>query len=297
MDFIRNILIVGQDISEVELIKTELEVTSPKLKVHGLTSRKQLSEASSKFEVSCVYLNTNMGRSDSQFILRFLSMLRNEKKSDVAIFISDDDFELAGELLIQFPSDNLVVINKPLDLANLIDKIQFKVFGKVLDPNAFLNAKNDLEIDLEFINVFITQTKAVLIEMSSAENLVHSAPVFLSKYQGPLQIDISSRIRISSDFFRGSYYLAFPKDTFLNFYEKIVLEKCTKIDSQNKDLAGELANIIYGKCKKKFSSEGLNLEMVIPSIHLGKIDSTVVVLIPFNCSLGPFFIAVAPGQI
>lgn len=297
MDFIRNIFLIGNNKIEVEQIKASLEVTSQKLKAQVFTTRKKISDAFSQFEISCLYLDTNIRRADTLFILRFISLLRKEKKSDAGIFISDDNFSLAQEILSLFPDDNILIINKPLDINDLICKIQFKALGKVIEKSTRLNLKSDLNIDLEFINVFITQTKAVLVEMSGATNLNHSSPILMSKFKGDLPIVISSRIRISSDFFKGSYYIAFSNETFLSFYEKIVGEKISIINSQNKDLAGEIANIIYGKCKKKFSSEGLNLEMVIPSIHLGKIDNSVVIAIPFSCSLGEFFIAVAPGQI
>ncbi len=297
MEFIRNIVLIGSDKSEVEQIKSSIEVTSQKLKVHAFTTRKQISDAFSQFDISCLYLNTNLGKADTLFILKFISLLRKEKKSDAAIFISDDDFPLAQEILSSFPNDNIMMITKPLDMIDLVHKVQFKALGKIIEASNQANVKSDLNVDLEFINVFITQTKAVLIEMSNATDLNHSPPILMSKFKGELPIVISSRIRISSDFFKGSYYIAFSKETFLNFHEKIVGEKISEINSQNKDLAGEIANIIYGKCKKKFSSEGLNLEMVIPSVHLGKIDNSVVIVIPFDCSLGQFFIAVAPGQI
>ena len=297
MEFIRNIVLIGSDKSEVEQIKSSIEVTSQKLKVHAFTTRKQISDAFSQFDISCLYLNTNLGKADTLFILKFISLLRKEKKSDAAIFISDDDFPLAQEILSSFPNDNIMMITKPLDMIDLVHKVHFKALVKIIEASNQANVKSDLNVDLEFINVFITQTKAVLIEMSNATDLNHSPPILMSKFKGELPIVISSRIRISSDFFKGSYYIAFSKETFLNFHEKIVGEKISEINSQNKDLAGEIANIIYGKCKKKFSSEGLNLEMVIPSVHLGKIDNSVVIVIPFDCSLGQFFIAVAPGQI
>ena len=133
--------------------------------------------------------------------------------------------------------------------------------------------------------------------MAQLADLSHSAPMLMSKLTEPLNIAISSRILISSVHFKGSYYIAFPKETFLNFYEKVVMEKSTEINDGNKDFASELANIIYGQCKKRFSLEGYNLEMVIPSIHLGEIKYPVVVLIPFESMIGKFYLAVAPGML
>jgi CheY-specific phosphatase CheX len=133
--------------------------------------------------------------------------------------------------------------------------------------------------------------------MAKIPGLIHSAPMLMSQIKGPLGIAISAKILISSIYFKGSFYIAFPKQTFLNFYEAVVMEKCTEINNDNKDFASELANIIYGNCKKKFSEEGLNLEMVIPSLHMGEINYSIVILIPFESSLGKFYLAIAPGLI
>ena len=300
MEFIRNILIASKDFQEIESIRQHLDSKSTKVKTHSISNRLQMTEAFSKIEIRCVYLNTNLGRTDAIFITRFFSMLREQQNARISIFIMAEDFELAKELLSLFPLDKIIIVNTPLDIQDLLRKMSLELFNNssLIESTPQKNrVKNDLDVDLEFINVFITYTKSVLKEMAQLEKLNHSSPALLSKFNGKLEIDISARILISSNYFRGSYFIAFPQSTFLSLYEKVVMEKCTEINSQNKDLAGELANIIYGKCKKKFSDEGVNLEMVIPSIYLGPITHSIVIVIPFESDLGPFYVAVAPGHI
>jgi CheY-specific phosphatase CheX len=300
MEFIRNILIASKDSQENESIRKHLDSKSTKIKTHSISNRLQMTEAFSKIDIRCVCLNTNLGRTDAIFITRFFSMLREQHKAKIAIFVLAEDFELANELLSLFPLDKVIIINTPLDIQDLLRKMSLELFNNlslIESEQQKSKVKSDLDVDLEFINVFITYTKSVLKEMAQLEKLNHSAPILMSKYQGKLVIDISARILISSSYFRGSYFIAFPQSTFLSLYEKVVMEKCTGINAQNKDLAGELANIIYGKCKKKFSDEGVNLEMVIPSIYLGPITHPIVIVIPFDTDLGPFYVAVAPGHI
>lgn len=225
-------------------------------------------------------------------------MIKQKDKLEIPIFFSSEDFELMNEVLSEFPNANLQILNTPIDTKDLVKKIQIAALGKITAPSLKDHLIQDkLKVDLEFMNVFITTTKKIIAEMTHLVDLIHSPPILMSKVKDPLDIAISSKILISSVFFKGSYYIAFPKQTFLNFYEIVVMEKCTEINNENKDLASELANIIYGQCKKKFSNEGLHLEMIIPSVHMGEINYSIVILIPFECSLGKFYLAVAPGHI
>ncbi|RPJ73689.1 MAG: chemotaxis protein CheX [Alphaproteobacteria bacterium] len=242
------------------------------------------------------------------FILRYFTMMKERNDNvEIPIFLSSDDFDLVQEAVTKFPLKKLQVLHSPLDVNDIAGKMQIaalgsnsktppKKFTKDLSPQK-KSSKNELDIDLEFINVFISNTKKVISQMANVPELKSSPPVLMSQLQEPIEIDISARILISSSYFKGSYYIAFPKQTFFNFYEKVVMEKCTEINDENKDFASELANIIYGQCKKKFSDEGLNLEMVIPTLHMGAINNSVVVVIPFESPVGKFYLAVAPGLI
>ena len=188
-------------------------------------------------------------------------------------------------------------MHTPLDMSDLINKISIAAFGNTAAQIKPKSKHNELDVDLEFMKIFITSTKKVIEEMGQIPGLKNSPPMLMSQLKEPLNIAISSKILISSVYFKGSYYIAFPKETFFNFYEKVVMEKCTEINNENKDFVSELANIIYGQCKKIFADLGFNLDMVIPSIHMGEINYSVVIVIPFESPLGKFYLAVAPGLI
>lgn len=298
MEFIRNVLIIDKLPEQTVQIKNQLQALSSKISVFSLNSRLNLGEVTSKNEIKCLFLNDNVGKKDAYFILRFFLMMKEQHGIEVPIFFTSEDFDLLQEVVVEFPMEKLVILHTPLDIKNLVEKIQVTVLGKTA-PEVAKGKTSDkkLAIDTEFMNVFINSSKNVISEMAQIPDLVHSAPTLMSKLKYPLDIAISSKILISSSYFKGSYYIAFPKQTFLNLYEVVVMEKCTEINDANKDFASELANIIYGQCKKKFSEEGLNLEMVIPSLHMGEIKYAVVILIPFECFLGKFYLAIAPGLI
>ncbi len=272
-------------------------VATKKIITHTLSSRHNFAELTAQNKMKCIYLNTNIGKKDVFFILRYFSMLKQKDGEEVTIFLASDEYELLAEIAAEFPLEKLLILHTPLDVSDLVKKIQIAVLGKVESAGGVKASKDPLNIDLEFVNVFITATKKVMIEMGGIQDLKNSAPMLMKNLPEPLDIAISSKILISSAYFKGSYYIAFPESTFLNLYEKVVMEKITAITNENKDFASELANIIYGQCKKKFSDDGLNLEMVIPSLHMGEIKYDVVIVIPFECYLGKFYLAVAPGLI
>lgn len=297
MEFNRNVLIIDHSVKDRDFIKDEIGKATNKLVVFTLSGRHQLAELTAQNKMKCLYLNTNIGKKDVFFILRFFTMLKEKDQEETTIFLSSDDFEMLAEITAEFPLEKMKILHSPLEVSDLVKKIQIAVLGK-LDFSASKKASKDpLNIDLEFVNVFITATKKVLAEMGQITDLKNSPPKLMASLSVPLDIAISSKILISSAYFKGSYYIAFPADTFLNLYEKVVMEKQTEITNDNKDFASELANIIYGQCKKKFSDDGLNLEMVIPSLHMGEIKYEVVIVIPFECGLGKFYLAVAPGLI
>ncbi len=297
IDFIRNILIIDKDSDQSVLIKNLLLKNSSKFFVFILNGRQQLAELVSQNEIKYVFLNANIGKKETIYVLRFFSMLREKSHYEIPIFFTSEDYEFMQEMLELYSLEKLQILHTPLDCKDLVDKIHTLAFGKTNPTQKSKTSQSNLNVDLEFMNVFITSTKKIIAEMAHLPDLVHSPPVLMANVTGPLDIVISAKILISSIYFKGSYYIAFPKQTFLNFYEIVVMEKCSEINNENKDFASELANIIYGQCKKKFSEAGYNLEMVIPSLHLGEINYSIVILIPFESSLGKFYLAVAPGLI
>ena len=297
MEFSRNVLLIDSSINDREHIKSMVAAATKKIVTHTLSGRLNFAELTAQNKMKCIYLNTNIGKKDVFFILRYFSMLKQKDGEEVTIFLASDEYELLAEIAAEFPLEKLLILHTPLDVSDLVKKIQIAVLGKVESAGGVKASKDPLNIDLEFVNVFITATKKVMIEMGGITDLKNSTPMLMKNLPEPLDIAISSKILISSAYFKGSYYIAFPESTFLNLYEKVVMEKISAITNENKDFASELANIIYGQCKKKFSDDGLNLEMVIPSLHMGEIKYDVVIVIPFECYLGKFYLAVAPGLI
>ncbi len=291
----KNLLVIDKSSEQITQIKKQIQAINSKVSIFTLSSREQLNSITQN-NIKCIFLNANIGKSDTLYFLRFLATLKEITKTEIPIFITSEDFDLLMEIIEQFSFEKMELVHTPLDLNALVEKMSVILFGsKAIPVIQKENApQKNLNMNVEFMNIFITSTQKIITEMAQVKDLSHSPPALLSKLKEPLSITISANIAITSAHFEGNYYIAFPTQTFLNFYEVVVMEKCTEINDGNKDFASELANIIYGQCKQKLSADGLHLEMVIPSVHMGEIQHPVVIIIPFICSLGKFYLAIAP---
>lgn len=295
--FIRHVLILG-DKDDLNLkVKDCLLAGSKKIQVEIVPDRNEVSQKLGNFIVSAVFLNF-AAVSEALYALRLLGMYMMKTNKELKVFFSSSNFETFQHIINETSLDNVDVIPYPFEAKELSHKIIDKLFDRKMSKQVVTKSKSVLNVDLEFIQVFIEATKKTLMEMCQIKKLKHGKPVFQEKMETPLDMAIASKILISSEFFKGNFYVIFPKSTFLKIYENAVMEEATEINDENKDFAGEIANIIYGQSKKVLSASGLNLDMAIPSIDLGtKIDSEIVIIIPFYTETGPFYIAVAPGNL
>jgi CheY-specific phosphatase CheX len=297
MDFIRNVIIFGESTELNKTVSKTLEEASSKIKVILIKDRSLVSQTLSDKKVMSVFLNSK-DVSVCLYLLKMLTMYKSKTNQKLSIFFTSENFDTFQEIIKKVDVENINVLPWPISDADIVEKMHDAIFDKKITKKVVDKKKNGLDIDLEFIQVFIQSTKKVLAEMGSVTDLVHEKPEFKNKMSAQLEVGIASKILISSEYFTGSFFVIFPEQSFLNLYENAVYEKCEKIDDENRDFAGELANIIYGQSKKIFSASGHHLDMAIPSIHpSSNIESELVVVIPFTSSIGKFYIAVAPGAL
>lgn len=298
MEIISNILYIGKNNQFFKDLKALIVKSSNKLNVDIIGEKGELSEILNKKKIHAV-VSCLPDYNDCLYIFRLLAMYKTKTNPDLKIIFTSSNFYTFQEIVENNMVEELIVVPWPPKLDEFSKTISEAVLGKKLTKQVVTKTKTGkVTVDLEFIQVFVEATKKVLIEMGQAENLVHHKPQFMAKMDKAIEAGIASKIMISSDFFKGNFYVIFPEPTFLALYENAVYESHDKINEENSDFAGELANIIYGKAKSVLSASGLNLDMAIPSIHRSsQIQSELVIVIPFDSSLGNFYIAVAPGEL
>lgn len=297
MRFIRNVLSIADDTILSKELKQYIHLETQKVNVDIITDKYNLSQSIGNKHYSLVFLCLS-NLQDVQFVLRLL-LMHQKSNQELNIFFTSDNFETFQEIVASYDDKKFTVIPWPININMCGQRIIDCILDKKLSKQVVTkDKKNKLNVDLEFISVFISSTKNVLAEMGQVTDLVHEKPKLLSPSDDPLEEGISSKIMISSEFFKGSFYVIFPKETFLKLYENVVFEECSEIDDENSDFASELANIIYGQSKKVFATSGLNLDMAIPSVHRSTtIENELVIITPFTSSIGKLYIAVAPGDL
>lgn len=297
MDFIRNVLFIGAKNEFHKVFVSSMSSISKKLKVSTIIDKNQLSEVLANQKLSAVVLNLPV-KADCLYIFRLLGMYKMKSSPELKIYFTSENFDTFHEIVNHMHLDGVDVFPWPVDAREIANKVSDAIFDKKLSKEILTKNNGKIVIDLEFIQVFINATKKVLEEMGDVKDIAHKRPTYVEDLEHPLEYGISSKIMISSEFFKGNFYVIFPEKSFLKLYANAIFEEHESINDENSDFAGELANIIYGQSKKVFSASGLNLDMAIPSIYKStEITAEIVIVIPFESSIGRFYIAVAPGNL
>ncbi|MGE4231712.1 MAG: response regulator [Bacteriovoracia bacterium] len=151
------------------------------------------------------------------------------------------------------------------------------------------------KIDVEIVKVFASAAIRAVKEQCAA-----SIEVGPPRYQKlgagfPTQVDVASFLQISAQKFSGFISLCYPRETFLGMIRSMTKETHSIIDSQVRDGAAELLNIIYGEVKQVLNQKGYALPMGIPEVLLADaaveklLDQEPAVIVPFQTQHGQFF--------
>lgn len=297
MDFIRSILYIGDKNDFYKSFTSHIEQVTKKIAVSSITGKAQLSEILANQKLTAIFVLVK-DKAECLYIFRLLGLHKMKANPDLKIFFTSENFETFQEVVEKISLNDMVIYPWPQEPKETAKKISDAIFDKQLARQVVTKSDGKVVIDLEFIQVFVDATKKVLADMGKVTDLVHQKPTYLDKMEKPIEKGVASKIMISSEFFKGNFYVIFPESFFLKLYANAVYEEHDKLNDENMDFAGELANIIYGQSKKILSAAGLNLDMAIPSIHRSsQIRSELVIVIPFDSSIGNFYIAVAPGDL
>lgn len=181
---------------------------------------------------------------------------------------------------------NLKIYKRPL-VDNFFDDLQ-----KTLIHGAAKTAPT-FTFDAGFLNSFISALDATLKDFARIENLTAEKPQVM-KDNNTILVDISGSLPIVSSHFTGVISIGFPKLTFLSLAEEVLGEKQESINQDNRDLVGEIVNIVYGKAKRSWSDLGLSFQKTIPSVFDGNthqlrpmVESSTIIL-PYQSSFGIF---------
>ena len=148
-------------------------------------------------------------------------------------------------------------------------------------------------MNAEFINPFITALLNVIETMAQIKLL----PGKPSKKNGDAAAgDVSGLIGMVGDDIQGSLSITFEERLIAKIMENMLGEKPDGIDSDVKDLVGELTNMICGGAKIALGELGFDFGMATPIVVSGKnhiinhkVDGKKMVM-PFSSEAGSLYL-------
>jgi len=108
--------------------------------------------------------------------------------------------------------------------------------------------------------------------------------------------DITGLIELAGADAQGSLAISFSEAAILEITEKMLGEKIDTIDNSIIDLVGEVTNMITGDAKRTYSEQGIEFDLTIPSVQLGREQDLVhsvagkPIVVPLSVASGEFYI-------
>jgi chemotaxis protein CheX len=296
MSIVKNILIVSDNVDFIKSLKASLNANYKSNAIH-FRDRGDLLSAVMNTTFDATIIDDQIDKKTLGAVIRGASAKSSKKEVGGNIFFLTNDFEKIKGLIESFEKKlKINCISMPASPEEITFQLETQLFPKEYQKQNLEN--NRYVVDMDFINVFIESTKNVISEMANLNDLSPGSP-FIYRKDSNLEVKIRAKIVIDSAFFRGSFFVSFPEETFLSLYTIIVGEEYKTINKENQDFAAELANIIYGKAKVILNGSGVTLNMALPAVDLNpQLNSQdPIISIPFAMEAGIFYIKVAPGLI
>ncbi len=295
------VLLSAKTVIATDLLRRLKENTQ--VDCRSFTYRPEVVEFITKNQTDAIVMMDLDNSRDISLILRGIKFSLNP--NDTKVIILSEDLNQAAKVYDDFEDLNIQILSLHESIETIVKEIHVHIFeelrnslveeGKKAESTS-KEQKLDVRMNMEFLKVFIDATKDVVFQMSGDSTISHDKPTFLTSMTQKPDIGIRSRIEIASEHFKGSFFISFPAETYLNFVELVLGERRSQIDDEIKDFILELGNIVYGQSKRILNSSGFHLEMKIPEYYEKDIVShSPIFVIPYSTKFGPFYIKVAPN--
>jgi chemotaxis protein CheX len=153
----------------------------------------------------------------------------------------------------------------------------------------------EIFMDVEIINPFLKSVMNVLSTMAMID--AKPGKPYL-KEENEAKGDVTGMIGMAGNKARASFAITFKTDIILRIASNMFGEEVTEFNNEIADMVGEITNMVTGGAKSELAEKGYKFDMAIPTTIMGESHSIThntkgpVVLIPFNCESGEFFVEV-----
>jgi len=144
-------------------------------------------------------------------------------------------------------------------------------------------------MNVKYINPLLESTIHVLQTMAFVQ-VTPGKPQL--KNQGLEQGDVTGIIDLNGKGIVGWLAVSFAQPTIFDIVQKMVGDEPTGIDESVLDCVGEITNMITGAAKRKYSEQGLEIDLAIPRVFVDAKDAFAnlpqgrSVVMPFNTAAG-----------
>jgi len=284
LDIVRKILILSFNTDWASGLKKELN-KNKKIDTTIASMRSDASKEISESKFSTLIFEESFTVKNVEYVLRALQSQSLEMPKYIYLLGGDVNF-IKNITIPNGVESEVLFYSLPMNRETLTF---------LIEEHLQCTSSTSKDLDQEFSKVLLKSTVNVLTTFPGIDGTLKPAKAFTLKED--LKVAIRGKIIIKSEFFQGSLYVCFPKDTYLNIYEQMTGEKYDEINEKNVDFAGEVANMVYGQAKKILSQQGVNLDMAIPVTDQTPTlkSSNPIFVIPFHSGLGQLYIKVAQG--
>ena len=146
-------------------------------------------------------------------------------------------------------------------------------------------------MDVKFLNPFINATVNVLSTMARV-NPKPRKPYL--KKERTSSGDVTGIIGLAGSGTKGFFAVSFSNECILNIVYNMLQEEVRENSAELADAVGEITNMISGGGRAELVKHGINLDMAIPSVIMGKghavahMTDLPIICVPFDTEKGSF---------
>lgn len=204
----------------------------------------------------------------------------------------------AKEECAYFKLDRVLYLEKPIQSEEFVKEVNSFIenLGEATKSTIVNNKPSAIKLDVNFINPFLNAVKDTLTTLGGVKTLDRKSMAPINKEALIASTNICGQIGINSQYFSGRLSVLFPSKTFLNVANRILDQKYEAISETNKDVIGEIANIVHGTAKRTLNESGYAIEPTLPKIHTDvklalENGAPQGICIEFESDAGPMFVA------
>jgi len=296
MDKIEKILVVDDEPDNLETLERLIKKLRPVAAITKADDGLRAYQMARNETFGLIVTDFRMPRLDGAKLINALRDNPFNRKTPTVVLSGFVDE--AKEECSYFKLDRVLYLEKPIQSEEFVKEVNSFIenLGEGTKSTDVSNKPTAIKLDVNFINPFLIAVKDTLTTLGGVKNLDKKTMSPINRETLIAATNICGQIGINSQYFSGRLSVLFPVKTFLNVANRILDQKYEAISETNKDVIGEIANIVHGTAKRTLNENGYAIEPTLPKIHTDvklalENSASQGICIEFDSDAGPLFVA------